>query len=172
MGYFANYSKRRLELTGSESAATLEHMQVYFQDGANWTQGMYENASGARCLVGAANHVRVSSIDDAKHWLRLAIAEVMPGAARIEEFNDGCRTYAEVGAVIERARQLAAKNAALALPPPAPALPALPAPMKAEPEILPPERQALLPPDTAPVVRNPRRTRVRRRPNLASWIMD
>ena len=76
---FANYRRRRLELTGRESAETLEHMQGYFQDGANWTQGMYENASGARCLVGAANHVRVSSIDDAKHWLRLAIAEVAPG---------------------------------------------------------------------------------------------
>jgi hypothetical protein len=172
MGFCDNFRRRRLELTGRESVETLEQMQDYLQDGANWTQGMYENASGARCLVGAANHVRVSSIDDAKHWLRLAIAEVMPGAARIEDFNDGCRTYAEVGAVIERARQLAAQSAALALPPPAPALPALPTLARAEPEILPPERQALLPPDTAPVVRNPRRTRVRRRANLASWIMD
>jgi hypothetical protein len=172
MGYCTNYAKRRFELTGGESVATLEHMQDYFQDGANWTQGMYENTNGARCLVGAANHVRVSSIDDAKHWLRLAIAEVMPGATRIEDFNDGCRTYAEVAAVIERARQLAAQSAAHALPPPAPALPALPTPVKTEPEILPPERQALPPPDAAPVVLNPRRARVRRRPNLVSWIMD
>src|SRR5690349_2737080 len=82
MGFCENFRKRRLELTGPESVETLEHMQEHFQDGANWTQGMYENANGARCLVGAANHVRVSSLDNAKHWLRLAIAEVMPGAAR------------------------------------------------------------------------------------------
>lgn len=27
---------------------TLDQMRDYFQDGKNWTQGMYENASGAR----------------------------------------------------------------------------------------------------------------------------
>ena len=157
MGFFANYQKRRLELTGRESAATLEHMQVYFQDGANWTQGMYENTSGARCLVGAANHVRVSSIDDAKQWLRQAIAEVAPGMARIEDFNDTRGTYAEVAAVIERARQLAAQSVVRALP--APAAPVV--------EILPPQRQALPP---AASVALPRARR--RRPSLASWIMD
>lgn len=155
MGYFANYAKRRLELTGGESAATLEHMQVYFQNGANWTQGMYENASGARCLVGAANHVRVSSIDDAKHWLRLAIAEIAPGVARIEDFNDTRRTYAEVAAVIGRARQLAAQSVARALP--APVAPVV--------EILPPERPA-------PVVTSPRPAPVLPRRSLADWIMD
>jgi hypothetical protein len=147
MGYFSDYRQRRLELTGDESAATLEQMQDYFQDGANWTQDMYENASGARCLVGAANHVRVSCIDDAKHWLRLAIAEVVPGIARIEDFNDTRRTYAEVAAVIERAKQLAAQSAA---------------------------RLALPAPSAPPVVvlnpRPPPRERVRR--SLAEWIMD
>jgi hypothetical protein len=155
MGYFANYSKRRRELTGRESAETLEHMQVYFQDGTNWTQGMYENASGARCLVGAANHVRVSPIDDAKHFLRMAIAEIAPGVARIEDFNDTRRTYAEVAVVIERAKQLAAQSVVRALP--APVV-----------EILPPERQAL----PAPVVASPRPGRVRPRRSLAGWIMD
>ena len=155
MGYFANYGKRRLELTGRESGETLGVMQAWLQDGANWTQGMYENASGARCLVGAANHVRVSSIDDAKHYLRLAIAEIAPGVARIEDFNDTRRTYAEVAAVIERAKQLAAQSVVRALP--APVV-----------EILPPERQAL----PAPVVASPRPARVRPRRSLASWIMD
>jgi hypothetical protein len=176
MGFCENFRRRRLELTGRESAETLEHMQDYFQDGENWTQGMYENANGARCLVGAANHVRVSSIDDAKHWLRLAIAEVMPGAARIEDFNDGCRTFAEVAAVIERARQLAAQSSArVSLPPPVPALPALPELPKAEPEILPPRRQALPADDAPPVLLDPPRlprVRARRRRDLVSWIME
>jgi hypothetical protein len=166
MGFFDNYSRRRLELTGSESVETLGHMQHYFQDGANWTQGMYANASGARCLVGAADHVRVSSLDDAKHWLRHAIAEVAPGIGSIEGFNDTRRTYGEVAAVIERAKQLAAQNVARALPPPVPVR-ALPAPVA---EILPP-----LPARAAqPVVAfNPRpRARVRTRASLAEWIMD
>lgn len=170
MGFSEGYRRCRLEHTGRESAETLKHMQDYYTDEANWTQGMYENANGARCLVGAANHVRVSSLDDAKHYLRLAIAEVMPGAARIEDFNDGCRTFAEVAAVIERARQLAAQSAArVALPPPARALPAPVA------EILPPRRQAP-PAAAAPVFLDddppPSRVRVRRRPSLAEWIMD
>ena len=170
MGFFDAYRRTRRDLSMPESMATLDQMQDYFQDGKNWTQGMYENASGARCLVGAANHVRVSSIDDAKHWLRLAIAEVMPGAARIEDFNDGCRTFAEVAAVIARARQLAAQSAArVSLPPPAPALPA-PAPVA---EVLPPQRQAWS--EVAPAFLDDPlpRVRVRRsRPSLADWIMD
>lgn len=162
MGFFSNYNKRRLELTARESAETLEHMQHYFQDGANWTQGQYASASGARCLVGAADHVRVSSIDNAKHWLRVAIAEVAPGVTEIEHFNDTRDTFAEVGAVIERAKQLAAQSVARALPPPARAKPA---PVV---EILPP---------AAPVVAfsprpPPPRARVRYRPSLAEWIMD
>jgi hypothetical protein len=174
VGFCDAYRRTRRALSVPESMATLDQMQDYFQDGANWTQGMYENADGARCLVGAANHVRVSSIDDAKNWIRLAIAEVMPGAARIEDFNDGSRTFAEVAAVIERARQLAAQSVARALPPPAPALHA---PAKAGAEVVPLRRQAL------PAAREPvpakagmfvsrKPARVRRRPSLAEWIMD
>jgi hypothetical protein len=157
MGYFENFRQRRLELTGPESVATLEQMQGFLQNGANWSQQMYENANGARCLVGAANHVRVSPVDDAKHWLRLAIAEIEPGISRIEDFNDTRSTFAEVGAVIERAKQLAAQSVARALPPPAPVM-----------EILPPQRRA------APVVVfDPLpRARVRNRPSLANWLMD
>lgn len=159
MSFIDNYRRRRLATSGPESIATLDHMEGYFRNGANWTQGMYENANGARCLVGAANHVSVSSLDAAKHWLRQAIAEVAPEARRIEDFNDTRRTYAEVAAVIARAKQLAlaAQAPVAALPASAPRI-----------DILPPERA--LP---APVFVNrtpPRPTRVRR--SLVDWIMD
>jgi hypothetical protein len=158
MGFFENYRQRRLQLTGRESAATLEHMQDYFQDGANWTQGMYENASGARCLVGAANHVSVSSIDDAKHWLDLAIAEVAPGVARIEDFNDTRSTFAEVATVIERAKQLATQSVARALP--APVVEILP-PRQPAPDVI--RRRA---PPLVAFKPPPRRS------SLSDWIMD
>ncbi|MGE4046476.1 MAG: hypothetical protein AB7F35_16580 [Acetobacteraceae bacterium] len=155
MGFFENYRQRRAELTGAESADTLTYMLDYLQDGANWTQQMYENANGARCLVAAANHVRVSPIDDAKHWLRLAIAEVAPGVARIEDFNDTRSTFAEVAAVIERARQLALAAQARQ-----------PVPVA---EILPPRRAAR----PAPVFLDmPRAQPARVRRSLTDWIMD
>jgi hypothetical protein len=164
VGFCDAYRRTRRALSVPESMATLDQMQDYFQDGANWTQGMYENADGARCLVGAANHVRVSSIDDAQQWLRLAIAEVMPGAARIEDFNDGCCTFAEVAAVIERARQLAAQSVARALPSPAPAPAArnFPTTWESSPS----------PATQRPVFLSGKPARVRRRPSLAEWIMD
>jgi hypothetical protein len=133
MGIFSAARKRRVALTSRESVATLTSMQDFFGNGANWTQNVYATPdSAARCLVAAANHVRVSSIDDAKHWLRQAIAEREPAIRTIEEFNDTRRTFDEVAAVIARARKLA-----LAAQLPVRVLPALPAPTSV-PQVLPP----------------------------------
>jgi hypothetical protein len=157
MGFFDSYRRRRAANTGPESIGTLEYMEDFFQNGANWTQHAYQRADGTRCLVGAANHVRSSSVDYAKFWLRQAIAERAPGIRTIEQFNDTRRSYAEIAAVIARAKQLAA----------AAQRPALPAPVM---EILPPERPALPARDLAPVVPDPRQVRVRRRRSLADWV--
>jgi len=156
MGFFESYRRRRIATTRPESMATLQYMEDYFRDGANWTQHAYQRADGSRCLVGAANHVRSSPIDDAKFWLRQAIAERAPGIATIEKFNDTRRSYAEIAAVIARAKQLAA----------AVRRPALSAPVA---EILPPEQQAVPARNLAPVVPNPRQVRARRRRSLADW---
>jgi hypothetical protein len=159
-----DYRERRAELTGRESFETLDNMDVFLADGANWTQQMYESTNGARCLVGAANHVRVSAVDDAKHWLRRAVAEVMPDAARIEDFNDRS-TFAEVKAVIERAKQLAAQSVARALPAPAPVMEILPPQQPA-----PPLSRAVTVPGARAVVRY-REPRIPR-PSLLDWLMD
>ena len=146
MGVFSGYRERRVSLTGEESLATLLHMENFFQDGANWTQGVYNAANGAKCLVGAANHVRVTSIDDAKYYLRRAIAERgKTGLFAIERFNDASPSFDEVAAVIDRAKQLAA-SAGRALPRPEP-VNALVG------EILPPVRPS--PPAPAPVTALP-----------------
>jgi hypothetical protein len=172
MNYFDKVRLARTTLTSPESVATLDHMREFFADGKNWTQSMYRNTAGARCIVGAANHVKVSSIDDAKYWLRQAIAEVAPGMRRIEDFNDGCNTYAEVAAVIARARQLA-------LAAQAPVRAALPAPVQVV-EIMPPDAQPV-PVPVPPVIdmqayeenlnRIQAATRPRRR-TLSDWIME
>jgi hypothetical protein len=139
------------EETGRESGETLDLMKAHFGDGRNWTKDMYANPTGAHCLVGAADHVRVSSLDNAKHFLRLAIAEVAPGAASIEDFNDTRSTYAEVAAVIDRAKEIAVQKAR-----------ARPAPVV---EILPPTAPRARRPAPAPV-------RVVNRRSLADWIME
>jgi hypothetical protein len=82
----------------------------------------------------------VSSLDDAKVYLRLAIAEHEGRPMPIEVFNDTRSSYGEIAPIIERARELA-RAAQL----PAPVFhQALPAPA-ATPiaEILPPESRAL-----------------------------
>src|SRR4051812_32095172 len=117
MGFFDSYRKTRVGLTGRESFATLEHMLQFFQDGENWTQNTYHAPNGTKCLVGAADYVRVSSVDDAKHWLRMAIAERDPAMTTIEAFNDSRQSFGEIEAVIARAKQLA--SAANRLPAPA-----------------------------------------------------
>src|ERR1700728_3192943 len=125
MGMFDSYRQRRANLTTRESMDTLLHMEEFFQGGENWTQGVYRGEDGARCLVGAAEHVRVSTIDDAKHWLRQAITEQTAGAiTTIEGYNDSRQSFGEIEAVISRAKQLAATAQ---LPAPV-SLRALPAP--------------------------------------------
>ena len=92
MSFFDDFRKARASLTGRESIATLNYMLEYFgDDGENWTPRVYSAANGARCLVGAADYARVSAVDDAKYWLRQAIAEREPHLRTIEQFNELAR---------------------------------------------------------------------------------
>jgi hypothetical protein len=163
MGIFDSYRQRRRSLTGPESVATLSYMEEFFQNGANWTQGVYHRTDGTKCLVGATDHVRVSSIDDAKFWVRQAIAERDPSIGSIEQFNDTRGSYTEVAEVIARAKQLAAS---------APRSTALTTPTRLlTGEILPPPSSD----NRAPAVLNLRSARrmpqrvPERRPSLFDW---
>ena len=122
MGIRSSYWRTRLALTGRDSVETLTAMEGFFQGGGNWTQGVYHRSNGQKCLVGAADHLRASSVDAAKFWLERAIAEKTGGTVtRIENFNDFRRSYGEIAEVLARARQLAAAHNAQQ----APARPAL-----------------------------------------------
>jgi hypothetical protein len=132
------YRKRRLEISIPEAVATFDNITDYFGDGENWRQHVYQGNDGGRCLVGAAAHVRVSQIDDAKHWLRMAIKE-KTGLDSIEQFNDTRNSFGEIKEILDRAKELArtggADAAALVgevLPPVRAALPA-PSPVTALP---------------------------------------
>jgi len=182
MGFFDSKQKRRVSLTGRESMATLDHMADFFEGGANWTQHAYNRSNGTKCLVGAANHVRVSSVDDAKYWLRQAIAEQGGGAGfmAIEGFNDTRGSYGEIEAVLARAKQLAASAnrvsapaAVAALPAPA-RLAALPAPAAQIPpaRTLAYEPQARMPDAMPRAVRQPVAAPASPRAKLAEWFKN
>jgi hypothetical protein len=112
MSFRSSYWKTRLALTGRKSAETLTAMEGYFQGGKNWAQGVYHAPDGRKCLVGAADHLRASSVDTAKYWLERAIAEQTGGTiTRIESFNDSRRSYREIAAIVSRAQELAAHYA-------------------------------------------------------------
>lgn len=134
MGFF-DFDKcraARATLTARETIATLDHMEEFFNNGKNWKKGVYSAADGARCLVGAADYAKVSKVDDAKYWLRQAIAERSPNWT-IEQYNDNADDYSEIVAVIRRAKEMALEAAQL---PAVRAAAALPAPPVAE--LLPP----------------------------------
>jgi hypothetical protein len=137
MGFLRNYRQRRVSLTGSASLATLATIEWFFQGGRNWTQGAYHGWNGKKCLVGAVQSVRAGQLEDARYWIRQAIAELHPAYAwlpvmQIEAFND-THSFAEVAEVIARAKQLAL--ASMRQSPPSRA---------SAPEILPPPRRPAL----------------------------
>jgi hypothetical protein len=180
MGFFnvfADYRDRRCEISTDESLGTLNHMMDFFGDGEHWAQGVYQGNDGGRCLVGAAAHVRVSNIDDAKHWLRIAIKE-KTGLDSIEQFNDTRNSFEEIKEIINRAMELARAGAAKAatvlvgevLPPVRAALPA-PAAVTALPVLeanqFPSDTNPWVAPMPAPAprARNTQATR----PSLREW---
>jgi hypothetical protein len=111
MSFLSSYWKRRLALTASDSVETLSAMKGYFQGGRNWITGVYHAADGRKCLVGAADHLRASSVDSAKYWLERAIIEKTGGKiTHIEAFNDSRRSYREIDEVLRRAEELALEH--------------------------------------------------------------
>jgi hypothetical protein len=136
MAFFDNCRREMAQLAVPESVATIDHIEDFFQNGEFWTRDTYKAANGARCLVAAANVVKVSNIDSAKYWLLQAVHEREPQIKTIEQFNDSRRSYDEVLAVLDRARELARQSM---LPAPRPVA-ALPAPVVVG-EILPPVRE-------------------------------
>ena len=128
-------------------------------------------------------HVRVSSVDDAKYWLRQAIAEQGGGTGpmAIEAFNDTRSSYSEIEAVLARAKELAASANRVSAPArvaalPAPArLAALAAPAAQIPpaRTLAYEPQARMP-DAMPrrAVRQPVAAPASMRAKLAAWFKN
>jgi hypothetical protein len=104
-----------------QSALVLEAVEFFFEDGAKWNPRMFTSRDGARCLLGAIRFVRqqiACASDRAPLYLVRAIHPARPDFLRsdpqpvIFRFNDASgRTYAEVAAVVRKAKELAEADA-------------------------------------------------------------
>jgi hypothetical protein len=81
--------------------------EFFGEFGHRWISGMYADSYGGRCLVSALYDIRAQAKiagDETEYYIYQAIP---PSAEDIEPFNDDCRSYDEIRAVILAARDLA-----------------------------------------------------------------
>jgi hypothetical protein len=88
----------------------LDLLLEFFEDGRRWIRGFYRDDHGNRCLVGAIHYLA------RKHKTSSAAAvsflqEVLPKGRRHLVFFNDTNTFAEVRAVIVKARTMAAAEA-------------------------------------------------------------
>jgi hypothetical protein len=104
-----------------QSALVLDMVEFFFEDGAKWNPHAFTSKDGARCLFGAIRFVRqqiACAPDRAPHYLVRAIHPARPDFLRSDPqpvvFRFDAvpgRTYAEVAAVVRKAKELAEADA-------------------------------------------------------------
>lgn len=90
----------------AKAIAVLDLLTEFFGEfGHRWISGMFEDRYGGRCLASALHHVRTEaeiSGDGTEHYLAMPA-----GPSDLDIFNDDCRSYDEIRAVIVAAREIA-----------------------------------------------------------------
>lgn len=94
-----------------ESIVVLDLLANVLGDGEKWVQNTYHDSQGRHCLVGGLQYIRTlrDAGDHAGRFLSQAIAKVGGKREPIIDFNDSRTSYADIRAVIARARGLAQK---------------------------------------------------------------
>jgi hypothetical protein len=92
-----------------ESIIVLDLLTGLLHGGHYWVQNAYHDSRGRHCLVGGLEHIRAcrGGGDRAGEYLSRAIRDVCGRPEKIIDFNDSRESYAEIRAVILRARELA-----------------------------------------------------------------
>ena len=91
-----------------KSVRMLDLLIEFFDGGAHWITGDFHNGDGARCLVGAMQHLRAVhrlSGDPTRDYLLAAMPRHWRYAG-LMEYNDHCR-FSELLITLCRARRLA-----------------------------------------------------------------
>jgi hypothetical protein len=94
---------------GRESVIVLDLLSDLLHGGHYWVQNAYHDKQGRHCLVGGLEIIRarLGGGDRAGEYLSRAIRGVCGEHQTIIDFNDSRESYAEIRAVILRARELA-----------------------------------------------------------------
>ena len=110
----------------AQSALVLDMVEFFFRDGANWCQRAFHRGDGKKCLLGAVQFVQreiCCTNDRAVDYLVQVIAdspllrpyrETSSSFLRrcvVFSFNDTKHTYADIAAVLRKARELAETDA-------------------------------------------------------------
>jgi hypothetical protein len=92
-----------------ESIIVLDLLCDLLHGGHYWVQNTYHDDDGRHCLVGGLESIRGrrGRGDRAAEYLSQAIRDVCGRPEKIIDFNDSRKSYAEIRAVILRARELA-----------------------------------------------------------------
>jgi hypothetical protein len=86
----------------------LDLLTEFFDDGHRWIKNDFHDRRGNRCLLGAMYHLRaVMNLYGDGTGYYLCEAQPQPRHMPIIAFNDGCDSYDEIRALIDRARILA-----------------------------------------------------------------
>ena len=100
------------EAETGKAVRVLDLLLEYFgEQGERWTRDRYDDGDGRRCLVGALSYLRGKHripSESAECFLHEAIKQGLPyRRGGLVYFNDRCRSFAELRAVIVEARTLA-----------------------------------------------------------------
>jgi hypothetical protein len=89
----------------------LDSLAEFFDDGRRWIRNDFHDREGNRCLISAIHHLRavMKVYGDGTGYYLIEAQEAQPRrrAVPIISFNDGCESYDEISALIDRARTLA-----------------------------------------------------------------
>src|SRR6266481_4163918 len=91
-------------------------LRLFGKEGEHWTRGKFFDGDGARCLVGAIDHLhgrRDMPADGAEQYLSAAIwPRRKPGYVpeHLIRFNDRCKNFDRIRAVIVKARARAQRD--------------------------------------------------------------
>jgi hypothetical protein len=100
------------EAETGQALQVLDLLLEYFGErGERWTRDRYDDGDGRRCLVGALSYLRSKhrvSSESAECFLHEVMKQGLPHRrGGLVYFNDRCRSFAELRAVIVEARTLA-----------------------------------------------------------------
>ena len=95
------------------TVAMIDALLEFFGDGEPWTKGTMDDGQGHFCLVGAMQNIRAArgiQCDSTAFYLRRAMEREHVVHCRLIGFNDDCKGYRQLQALLLSAREIASAD--------------------------------------------------------------